>query len=228
MIPAIVLAGGAGTRLSSVVSDVPKSMAPVNGRPFLEILIGYLIDQGVSALVLSVGYKREAIQGHFGSRWRGMEIHYCVEDQPLGTGGALKKAMDELGREKAFALNGDSYCPVELQALQAAQRGAELTLTLKRVDDVGRFGAVELDPAGRIIGFHEKSSAAGAGLINAGIYVVERSLFRLAPPNPRFSFETEIMQKCFSTTVMHGYVTDALFIDIGLPEEFRRAQALFP
>ena len=228
MIPAIVLAGGAGTRLSSVVSEVPKSMAPVNGRPFLEILVSYLMDQGVSVLVLSVGYKREAIQRHFGSRWRGMEIHYCVEEQPLGTGGALKKAMEELGHARAFALNGDTYCPVNLEALEAAQRSAELTLTLKRLDDVGRFGSVELDAAGSVIAFHEKSATASAGLINAGIYVVNGSLFRLSPPNPRFSFETEMMQRFCSSAAMHGFVTDAPFIDIGLPEEFQRAQTLFP
>ena len=97
MIPAIVLAGGAGTRLSTVVNDVPKPMAPINGRPFLEILVDYLNGQGVTTVVLSVGHKRETIQTHFGSRWRGLEIRYCIEEQPLGTGGALKKAMDEAG-----------------------------------------------------------------------------------------------------------------------------------
>lgn len=209
-----------------VVSEVPKPMAPINGRPFLEFLIDYLIGQGVTTVVLSVGHKREAIQTYFGSSWRGLEIRYCVEEQPLGTGGALKKAMDEAGYARAFALNGDSYCPVDLNALQAAHRSAELTLALKRVEDVGRFGAVEFNAGGRIVAFREKSATAGPGLINAGVYLVERSLFRVAPPARRFSLETDVMQRRCSSVTMRGFVTDAIFIDIGVPEEFRRAQTL--
>ncbi len=226
MLPAIVLAGGAGTRLSTVVSDVPKPMAPINGRPFLEILLGHLIGQGVIAIVLAVGHKFEVIQRHFGSSWRGAAIRYCIEDQPLGTGGALKQALAEAEYARAFALKGDSYCAVDLQSLQAAHRDAALTLALKRVDDVGRFGAVEIDADARIVAFREKSIAAGSGLINAGVYLLERSLFRCAPPSPRFSFETDIMQRHFSSVVMRGMITDAAFIDIGLPEEFQRAQAV--
>ena len=197
-------------------------------RPFLEIVIEHLIAEGVPEAVLSVGYKREVIQQHFGACWRGLKLRYCVEEEPLGTGGAIRKAFDDTGYRRAFVLNGDTYCPAALNALQTAHRDAKLTLTLKSVDDVARFGSVELDVRGRVSAFREKSMALGAGLINAGVYLMERDLLELAPREPRFSFETDVMQKHCSTVTMRGYVTDAVFIDIGIPSEFRRAQALFP
>ncbi len=226
-IPAIVLVGGLGKRLAGIAGDVPKPMAPIGGRPFLEIVIDHLIAQGIREVVLSVGHKREVIQKHFGSCWRGLQIRYCIEERPLGTGGAIKKAFDETKYRQAFVLNGDTYCPVDLSALQAAHLDARLTLTLKRVEDVARFGSVVLDADGRVRAFREKSVAAGTGMINAGIYLLERDLLRLAPDEPEFSFETDIMQEHFSAVTMRGYVTDAMFIDIGIPSELRRAQALF-
>lgn len=129
--PAVVLAGGFGTRLSSVISDVPKPMAPVRGRPFLEFLLGHVARQGVRRVILSVGYKREVIQDHFGSAWGGLDIDYCVEDQPLGTGGGIKKAFEDHGLARAFVFNGDSYCPVALEPLLARHRERESLLTFR-------------------------------------------------------------------------------------------------
>jgi NDP-sugar pyrophosphorylase family protein len=226
VIPAIILAGGSGTRLASAVSDVPKPMAPIGARPFLELVMTHLRSQGVAELVLSIGHKGAVIERHFGARWQGVRIRYCAERAPLGTGGAMRKAMDEGGYAQAFVLNGDTYCPVALAALAAAQRGAHLTLTLKKVDDAARFGSVQMAGDGRITGFREKNAAAGPGLINAGVYLVQRELFEFAPRTPRFSFETEVLQKAFGAATMRGYVTDAMFIDIGIPSEWRRAQEL--
>jgi len=227
--PAIVLAGGLGTRLSSVISDVPKPMAPVNGRPFLEILLDHIASQGVSRLIFSVSHKREIIERHFGTAFRGMALEYCIEDPPLGTGGGIRKAMTEHEAETAFVFNGDSYCPALLGPLLRLhrEREAQLTLVLSQVEDAGRFGSVELGGDGRVVAFREKQSVGGAGLINAGVYVVERTLFAHGPPQARFSFETDMMQRLFVSVPMFGHATDAMFIDIGIPSELARAQALF-
>ena len=208
---AVVLAGGFGTRLQSVVADVPKPMAPVAGRPFLEVLLDTLADAGVGRVVLAVGYKREVIERHFEAAYRGMTIEYSVESAPLGTGGALRQALDLTGVARALVLNGDTWCPVDLQALI----------------DTGRFGAVELDADGRVRAFHEKRAGGGPGRINAGVYVVERSLLSYAPSTCNFSFETDVMQRQVGHVPVFGHVTDAPFIDIGIPSEFARAQALF-
>ena len=226
---AVVLAGGFGTRLQSVVADVPKPMAPVAGRPFLEVLLDTLADAGVGRVVLAVGYKREVIERHFEAAYRGMTIEYSVESAPLGTGGALRQALDLTGVARALVLNGDTWCPVDLQALIDTHRrhAAMLTLTLTQVPDAGRFGAVELDADGRVRAFHEKRAGGGPGRINAGVYVVERSLLSYAPSTCDFSFETDVMQRQVGHVPVFGHVTDAPFIDIGIPSEFARAQALF-
>ncbi len=230
MLPtAIILAGGFGTRLATVVSDVPKPMAPVAGRPFLERLLDRLIVQGISQVVLAVGYKREIIQNHFGARYKNLEVRYSVESEPLGTGGALRQAFDEAGLDQAFALNGDTFCSASLPALAAAhsQAARAATLTLVRVEDAGRFGAVQLDGAGRIAAFSEKNPEPRPGLINAGIYVLERRVFDLAPPGAKFSFEQAVLQTHAATAGFAGHVAeDSLFIDIGVPEDYRRAQSL--
>lgn len=226
---AIILAGGFGTRLAAVVSDLPKPMAPIAGRPFLERLLDRLQAQGLHRVVLAVGYKHDIIRAHFGARYRELVVEYSLEPAPLGTGGALRQAFFETGLERAFALNGDTWCDLSLAALDAAHRHApaEVTLALVRVADAARFGAVELDEHGRVSAFREKTPQAAPGLINAGVYVIERSVFARAPTAARFSFEQELLQAQAGRGSLGGYVVDnALFIDIGVPEDFRRAQHL--
>lgn len=226
---AVVLAGGFGTRLASVVSDVPKPMAPVAGKPFLERLLDRLITQGITRVVLAVGHKREVIQNHFGSRYRSLEVLYSIEATPLGTGGALRQAFDEAGLQRAIALNGDTYCTADLAALSAAhaEAGRAGTLTLVPVDEAGRYGAVELDGAGRISAFREKNPAPQAGLINAGIYALERRVFELAPDVQQFSFEQAVLQAHAASAGFAGHIAQgALFIDIGVPDDYHRAQTL--
>lgn len=226
---AIVLAGGFGTRLAAVVSEVPKPMAPIAGRPFLERLLDRLAAQGVQRVVLAVGYKREIIQQHFGASYAGMSIRYSIESEPLGTGGALRQAFEEAGLERALALNGDTYCTADLAALSwaHAQAARQATLTLVPMSDAGRYGAVELDGAGRIAAFREKDPVPKPGLINAGIYALERRVFALAGSDKKFSFEQAVLQAHAATAGFAGHVAqDALFIDIGIPEDFHRAQTL--
>jgi NDP-sugar pyrophosphorylase family protein len=225
---AVVLAGGFGTRLAAVVSDVPKPMAPVAGRPFLERLLDRLAGQGLQRVVLAVGYKREIIQAHFGERYHGMQIAYSVEAEPLGTGGAMKQAFVEQSLERAFVLNGDTFCTLDLAVFAAAHQlsAAAASLALVRVDDAGRYGAVELDADSRISAFREKNPQTGAGLINAGIYALEARVFELAPATAKFSFEQEVLQAHAAAQGFRGHVADASFIDIGVPDDYRRAQSL--
>jgi len=224
----VVLAGGFGTRLASVVSDVPKPMAPVAGRPFLERLLDRLARQGIRRVILAVGYKHEVIEAHFGRRYAGMAIAYSLEETPLGTGGALRQAFEVEQLERAFALNGDTFCTLNLPLLAAAHRhaGTAATLSLVRVEDAGRYGAVDLDGEGRIAAFREKNPQPAPGLINAGIYALERRVFDLAPPTACFSFERDILQAQARSVSFAGYPAQASFIDIGVPEDYRRAQTL--
>ncbi len=228
---AIVLAGGLGTRLRDRVSDLPKPMAPVAGRPFLEYLLDRLPASGIDAVVLSVGYRWQAIEAHFGSSFRGMPIRYAIEAQPLGTGGAIRHAIREAGpgdEGALLVLNGDTFLDVDLAAVISCHRreGRPITLTLRRVDDVERYGAVRMQGE-RVIAFAEKSGP-GPGLVNGGIYVIERDwLLGLDLPET-FSLERDLLQPSCPTLQPAGYVTDARFIDIGIPEDFDRAQTLIP
>lgn len=225
---AIVLAGGFGTRLASLVSDRPKPMANIAGRPFLERLLDRLHQQGIRRVVLAVGHKREIIITHFGTSYRGMSIAYSEETEPLGTGGALRRAFEEQQLERAFAVNGDTYCGLEyaelLQTHEAA--GSPASLSLLKVADASRYGAVELGEDGRVIAFREKSPEPQAGLINAGVYFLERRVFELGPAQTRFSFEQDLLQAAVPRAGFAAHVFDGLFIDIGVPDDYRRAQTL--
>jgi len=226
---AIVLAGGFGTRLAAVVSDVPKPMAPIAGRPFLERLLDRLAGQGIERVVLAVGYKREVIEQHFGAHYGALAIRYSIESEPLGTGGALRQAFVEADLTRALALNGDTYCTADLAAFSAAHAaaGRAASLTLVPMADASRYGAVELDGAGRIAGFREKDPAPKPGLINAGIYALERRVFELAPAESKFSFEQAVLQAHAAAEGFAGHIANkALFIDIGVPDDYHRAQTL--
>jgi NDP-sugar pyrophosphorylase family protein len=226
---AVILAGGFGTRLAAVVSDVPKPMAPVAGRPFLERLLDRLESQGVRHAVLAVGYRSQIIRSHFGAARGAMKLSYSEETEPLGTGGALRQAFDSQALSRAIALNGDTWCDVDLHALSRshAAAGTLATLTLVHQDDASRFGTVDIDPRGRVSGFREKRPDAGGGLINAGVYALDRGVFDLAPAAMRFSFENDVLQARaaegrFGSHIAHG----ATFIDIGVPDDYARAQTL--
>lgn len=226
---AVILAGGFGTRLASVVSDVPKPMAPVAGKPFLERLLDRLETSGVRRVVLAVGYKSEIIRAHFGSRHARIEVHYSEEREPLGTGGALRLAFESHAIEHAFVLNGDTWCDADLAALAHAHATARTvaTLTLVHAPDASRFGTVEIDAQDRVRGFTEKRANAGPGLINAGVYALDRAAFDLAPPTARFSLESDVLQPHAASGLFAAYVAkDARFIDIGVPEDYLRAQSL--
>lgn len=216
---AIVLAGGFGTRLAHIVSDVPKPMAPVCGRPFLRFILDDLQKKGIDRVVLAVGYKQEVIRDFFGNSYRGMELLYSPEDTPLFTGGAIKKALHVCREDRVFVINGDTYFDVDLAEMSKMQ--ASLVIAVKRLRDFSRYGTVCVED-GRITGFAEKQPCA-EGLINGGIYWMERSLLE-SVLEEKFSFEQQILETQYDRISMMAYESDGYFIDIGIPEDYALAQ----
>jgi D-glycero-alpha-D-manno-heptose 1-phosphate guanylyltransferase len=221
---AIVLVGGFGTRLRSVVSDVPKPLAPIRGRPFLAYLLDLLSRQGVKKVVLATGYMGDIVAKSMGERWEGMWLRYSHEKEPLGTGGAIAKAAAQIDGDTFFAINGDTYVHLNYPAFDAfvAQNQSSLGMALAHVPDVARYGAVKLVDE-RVVGFTEKG-IAGPGYINAGVYRVDRKLMDALPPKNNFSFETEVLVPSVGQHRVAGYTDTRQFIDIGVPEDYRRAQ----
>lgn len=227
MTQAIILAGGLGTRLRSIVPDLPKPMAPVAGRPFLAWVLDRLIESGFECAVLAVGYRHEAIRNHFGDNYRGLALHYSVENTPLGTGGAIRLAADHATAFPVFVLNGDTFLELDYQAMLAAhqQAGGHLSVAACRVEDASRYGALELE-ADRIQGFLEKGGS-GPGFINAGVYLISPEILQLIPAGEPFSFEQQLLVPRVQEIRPLAFRTEGRFIDIGIPEDFRRAQQLF-
>jgi D-glycero-alpha-D-manno-heptose 1-phosphate guanylyltransferase len=221
---AIVLAGGFGTRLRELVADVPKPMAPVAGKPFLEILLSSLAYKGFTRVVLSLGFMSEMIITHFGDNYEGMELVYEVEQQPLGTGGALRAAMTRTKFDHVFVFNGDTYLDLEIDQLEAFwQSRHHPVIVVREVTDTERFGRVEISDVQRITAFREKG-LPGVGFINAGCYVLPSDALDDFPLGQNFSLESEYLAKYLEQQHFDGFVTNGHFIDIGVPEDFSRAQ----
>lgn len=220
---AIVLAGGFGTRLRQVVPDLPKPMAPVAGRPFLEILLSTLAKKGFTRVVLSLGFMSEKIIAHFGEHYLGMELAHEVELQPLGTGGAIRAALARCKADHVFVFNGDTYLDLEVDALERLwQSGHHSLIVVREVPDTARFGKVEMCD-GRINAFLEKGMS-GPGLINAGCYVLPKTVLDDFPLGQPFSLETEFFIKNLKRVRFDGFVTKGRFIDIGVPVDYALAQ----
>jgi len=220
---AIILAGGKGTRLKEVVSDLPKPMADINGKPFLEYLLNCLCQSGVSRIVLAVGYKCEMISAYFGGTFMGHEVIYSVEDQPLGTGGALRQALDSVSSEHALVLNGDTFFDINFMQMfaQHREREADLTIGLKPMINFDRYGTVT-EQDGHIIGFKEKCFCTN-GLVNGGVYLMGKHLLQQMPDKRCFSFEVDFLEKKVKDLSFSAYIADKYFIDIGLPDAYRKA-----
>ena len=223
---AIILAGGKGTRLKEVVSDVPKVMAPVNGRPFLEYVLDYLENYVIEHVILSVGYKREVIRDHFGDQYKSIKIDYAVEEEPLGTGGGILNAFDLVEENKSFVLNGDTMFRINLvkQFDFHQARMSDFTVVLRQVDNVERYGSVEIDDGKRIIGFNEKGEKTGPGLINGGVYLINKKFFNTHSFPKKFSLEKDCLEKLVGTHPFYGSICKQYFLDIGIPEDYQKAQ----
>ena len=227
---AVILAGGLGTRLRSVVPNLPKPMAPISGRPFLEYQLNYWISQGVSRFVLSVGYRHEAIVQHFGPRYKGVEIEYAVEEGPLGTGGGFLAAAEKVGRREPFVLlNGDTYFEVDWNVLHAyaLDHDADWCLSLFRTSEKGRYMGIEVSPEGRITSL-KSGMERGSRLANGGVYWVHPRVLSRAPSlGEKLSLEDDLFPDAFAAgRRLFGIEFKGTFIDIGVPEDYHRATTL--
>jgi D-glycero-alpha-D-manno-heptose 1-phosphate guanylyltransferase len=223
---AIILAGGLGTRLRDIIADVPKPMAPVNNKPFVQYLFKWIKQYPVKKLVISAGYKSESIVNYFGNSIFGIPVEYVIEDKPLGTGGAVKYALHKTSWPDVLILNGDTYFPINLNKLVAFHsiNKSSFTVALKRMQDFDRYGTVECR-GNTIVKFNEKKFCSD-GLINGGIYLINRSLIESWNLSGSFSLEKDIMEKEAEKSVMKGIFFDEPFIDIGVPEDYRRATSI--
>lgn len=218
---AIVLAGGLGTRLKSVVSDLPKPMAPIANKPFLEYILQYLKKNGITRVILSVGYKWEIIKEYFGNNFENLELIYSIENEPLGTGGAIKKAISEVNSEEVFIINGDTFFNVDLKLLSLT-KNSKIILSLKEMHNFDRYGCVESNNEDIVTSFTEKEYRK-AGNINGGIYLTKKAIFDKFTLEEKFSFE-EFMQNNFQKLTISVQVFNNYFIDIGIPKDYLKAQ----
>jgi len=230
---AVVLAGGLGTRLRSVVADRPKVLAPVRGRPFLAYLLDQVAAAGIREAVLCTGYLGEDVRTAFGDAHADLRLIYSQESSPLGTAGALRQALPLVpeSADTLLVLNGDSYCETDIRAFEAwhRARGAVASIALVEVADTRRYGRVQTDPDGRVVRFEEKGEAAGPGWINAGQYLLERRLVESVPAAPgggAVSLEREVFPAWVGRGLC-GHRSGGPFIDIGTPESYARAEAFF-
>lgn len=228
MTTAIILAGGLGTRLRETVPDLPKPMAPVNGRPFLEHQMDYWLGQGVRRFILSVGYRREAIMDHFGAEYRGAAVDYAIEETPLGTGGGVLLAVERLKDDApVLLLNGDTFFEVSLADLQSfhKERRSGWTFSLFRANEAGRYMGMDVADDGRIRELRSGRGEIGA-LANGGVYLVEPPLVRGAGfvPGDKLSLEDDLLSRLQAIgSGLYGMECAGRFIDIGVPADYFRA-----
>lgn len=216
----IILAGGFGTRLQNIVKDIPKPMADINGKPFLTYLLKYISRYDVSDIVLSVGYKQDIIKNYYKDTFSGINIKYSSEDEPLGTGGALKKALKLIDDDKCLVLNGDSFFNIDLDSFYLSTINHKLAVAVTMMNNFDRYGTVEV-LNGKVISFIEKKFTV-SGYINCGVYMTEKKIF----DNVRdkvFSFETFLQKQ----TDITAYIKNSYFIDIGIPDDYKRAKKDF-
>lgn len=216
----IILSGGFGTRLREVIKDTPKPLSQVGGRPFLEYLILQLVKRDIKKIILSVGYKREMIKSYFGigDQWD-VQITYSEEDIPLGTGGALKKAAQLIDDKQFVVMNGDSFLDIDFAKFINFHKSkqAMATLALAYVEDVGRYGKVEIDGNRDVQRFIEKG-ASGEGFINGGIYIFNRNVIDIIPDG-NVSIEKDILP-LFIGRGLYAMPVNGFFVDIGIPESY--------
>ena len=225
-----VLVGGLGTRLRPAIGeDTPKPLAMIDGEPFLQRLLAWASAQGIQNVILGTGHLADRFEHELTSyAQEGMTIRFSVEDHPLGTGGAIVNALPMIDSDPFLVMNGDSIVDACLESLidfhMANQ--ADVTIALARVDDSARFGTVCIEDSGRVYEFREKTGDCVPGNINAGMYVVSRSLADSLPKDKVFSFEKGILARCEDHRFF-GNVFDSPFIDIGTPDSYREASEFF-
>ncbi len=227
-VDAIILVGGKGTRLRGIIDNLPKPMAVIAGKPFVEWLLLMLHHQGIQRAVMCTGYLREVVESYFGNGQNiGMEIRYAHDPFPLGTGGAVRNAINKTNSKRFLVLNGDSYCRFDLSNFlkDHLAHNAKASLTLVRVKDCSRYGSVKIDKDGMVLAFLEKSRKKHPGLVNAGIYLLEREVVEEFPENKMVSLEKEIFPNLIGNG-LYGVLCKGFFIDIGTPDSFNKAKEI--
>lgn len=224
----IILAGGLGTRLRSAVPDLPKCMAPVAGKPFLSYVIDYFHQQGIERFIFSLGYMHETIEAFLHARYPALNIACTIEQEPLGTGGAIKLACTQAQQPDVLVLNGDTIFTIQLEQLSAfhTSHTADCTLSLKPMQQFDRYGVVELAADQSIKNFREKQYY-DAGYINGGVYALRVSSFLQEDFPEKFSFEKDYLEKLYAQRKIYGVIQDEYFIDIGIPADYEKANQEF-
>lgn len=222
---AIILAGGLGTRLQSVLKDVPKPMADIHSKPFLWYLLVFLQKGGITKVILSVGYQQTLIKDYFQDYFLGMEIVYSSEEKLLGTGGAIKKALAYTTEKAVMVLNGDTFFNFSIEKLYEihTKSSSKITLGLKPMQNFDRYGSVEVIDS--VVAMFEEKKFKQNGLINAGTYLMNRDLFGIYDVSEEiFSFEKDFLEKYLSDLRPTAYLCDGYFVDIGIPEDYEKAK----
>lgn len=227
----IILAGGLGTRLRSVVKDLPKPMADVNGQPFLKYLMQFWLSQGASHFILSVGYKKDKIMQVFGNQYEGIPISYAIEEEPLGTGGAILLAVRQLKENKPFVVvNGDTYFSVNFSAMNDFHQAndADLTMALYEVEQNTRYSGVQMEGA-YLTSLEKRVDDSPVTRVNGGIYLISKSaLNKFNDVTVKQSFEDDMLPVIIQEKKVAGYNQEGIFIDIGVPDDYYRAAEVLP
>jgi len=224
---AIVLCGGAGLRLRSVTGNTPKSLASIGGRPFLGILLSQLRRHGFQRAILAVGFQNDLVRSHFGDRAHGLRLEYSIESEPLGTGGALRKAADHLQSNDALIMNGDSYTDADLPAFALDYFEAKADISMLVVPADGRVdcGLVSVATSGRVLGFSEKQTVTGESFINAGMYMATKNILSAISPGVQVSLEKKLFPQWLAEgNHLRAFIHSGECIDIGTPERYQNAQ----
>jgi len=224
---ALILVGGLGTRLRKIAKDIPKVMVDLKGKPFLEYLILQFKKYNLDDIVLCAGYLKEKIESYFGNGDHlGVNIVYSEEPKPLGTGGAIKLAENLVKSDNFIVMNGDSFFDIDLDKLISYHfsKRALATIALAEVKDIRRFGIVKIDKDGKIESFFEKAKKQNSNLINGGIYLLNKEIFKYIPKDKSISLEKEIFPKLINSNRFYGACFKNYFIDIGIPKAYEILQ----
>ena len=224
----VILAGGLGTRLRSVIGDSPKVLAPVHNRPFLAYLLEQIAQANIKQAVLCLGYRGNQVRSVFGDAYTGMRLVYSQESSPLGTAGALRLAMPLFQSDPVLVMNGDSFCEVDFEAFWTwhLTRRADATLLLTQVPNMHRYGRVQVDEEGRVLAFEEKDGRSTLGWVNAGVYLINHRLVQAIPMSDAVSLEREVFPAWVGRG-LYGYPSQGRFLDIGTPEAYAMAEQFF-
>lgn len=224
---AIILAGGMGTRLKTIISDLPKPMAPIMNVPFLTYQLNYLKHFGIKKVIFSVGYLSEKIIAHYNQSFENISIEYSIEKNPLGTGGGIRMAMSNLKEDLVLILNGDSFFDLNLEQFYNLhlEQKSDFSLALRYVNNSERYGNIEFNSSNQITSFIEKNQLNQSGYINAGVYILSKKLYlQNTKPDINFSIEKDFFEKQLNQLIIKGFEFKDYFIDIGIPEDYLKAQ----